>query len=98
MRGFTVLELIVTLVILGVLAGVSALAFPAPEPARIEVSLRALEAARTEAIRTGRPVEWQQDTVAVRFLPDGSSSGGRIRLEGHIYAVDPLTGGVREAR
>jgi prepilin-type N-terminal cleavage/methylation domain-containing protein len=98
MRGFTVLELMVSLVILGVLTGLSALAFRARESTVIEVSLRTLGAARTEAIRTGRPVEWEQDTVAMRFLPDGSSSGGRITLQGHVFAIDPLTGGIHEAR
>jgi prepilin-type N-terminal cleavage/methylation domain-containing protein len=97
-RGFTLVELLATLAILGLGAGVAALALPSLRPAPGSEVLRSLDSARTAAVRSGRAVVWRQDTVAVRFLPDGSSSGGSIRLDTLMITVDPLTGAARAAR
>ena len=97
-RGFTLVELLATLAILGLGAGVAALALPSLQPAPGSEVLRALHAARATAVRSGRAVVWRRDTVAVRFLPDGSSSGGSILLDSLVIWVDPLTGTARAAR
>lgn len=97
-RGFTLVELLAVLAILGVGAGVAALALPSLQPPPGSDVLRALEAARAAAVRSGRAAVWRQGTVAVRFLPDGSSSGGRIAVDSLVIWVDHLTGTARAAR
>lgn len=89
-RGMTLIELLVTLAVLGVLAGAAAFAFRPSAPPAADP----LADGRTAAIREGRPrVVLSRDTTSlplrttrVRFLPDGRALGpGR----------DPLTGLVR---
>ena len=97
-RGFTLLEMMVTVAILGLLSSLLALAIRSlREPPQQEV-FAALAVAREDAIRTGRAVVWRRDGAAVRFLPNGSSSGGRISAETRVVVIDPLTGGVRESK
>lgn len=96
--GFTLVELLAVLAILGVGAGVAALALPSLQPPPGSDVLRTLETARATALRSGRAVVWRRDTVTVRFLPDGSSSGGRIAVDSPVIWVDPLTGTARAAR
>lgn len=97
-RGFTLVELLAVLAILGVGAGVAALALPSLQPPRGSAVLTSLAAARAEAVRSGHAVVWRRDTVVVRFLPDGSSSGGHIPADSLVIVVDPLTGDIRAAR
>ena len=97
-RGFTLVELLAALTVLGLGAGVAALALPTLRPTPEGAVLRSLAAARDSAIRTGSPVVWQRDSVRVRFLPDGVNSGGRIALDGVTLEVNPLTGVVHVAR
>jgi prepilin-type N-terminal cleavage/methylation domain-containing protein len=97
-RGFTLVELLAVLAILGVGAGLAALALPSLQPPPGSDVLRSLAAARATAVRSGRAVVWRQGTVAVRFLPDGSSSGGSVLLDSLVIWVDPLTGATRAAR
>jgi len=96
--GFTLVELLATLAILGLGAGVAALALPSLQPPSGSEVFRSLHAARATAVRSGRAVVWRRDTVAVRFLPDGSSSGGRLLLDSLVIWVDPLTGTARATR
>jgi prepilin-type N-terminal cleavage/methylation domain-containing protein len=96
-RGFTLAELLAALTVLGLGAGVAALALPTLRPTPEGAVLRSLAAARDSAIRTGIPVVWQRDSVRVRFLPDGVSSGGRIALARDTLLVDPLNGAVHVA-
>ncbi|PYO69944.1 MAG: hypothetical protein DMD69_01310 [Gemmatimonadetes bacterium] len=96
-RGVTLMELLAVLLILGLLVGVSGLALGALRSPRVAKSVRALEAARTKAIRTGNAALVRVDSVAVSFLPDGSSSGGTI-VDGVVVVVDPLTGAVHAIR
>ena len=97
-RGFTLVELLAVLAILGVGAGVAALALPSLQPPPASEVLRALSDARAEAIRGGHAVVWRRDTIAIRFLPDGSSSGGSIPADSFVIVVDPLTGAARAER
>jgi prepilin-type N-terminal cleavage/methylation domain-containing protein len=97
-RGFTLVELLATLAILGLGAGLAALALPSLQPAPGSEVFRSLHAAQATAVRSGRAVVWRRDTVAVRFLPDGSTSGGRIAVDSVVIWVDPLTGTSRATR
>lgn len=92
------MEVIVVLAILGLMAGLSGLALASLQPPRGSVCVRELRSARSEAIRTGRPVRTvlSADTVtncsvlrASLFLPDGRAIGTE---------VDPLTGAPRADR
>ncbi len=80
-------ELLVVIAILGLIIGVSGLAFTSLRaPARSERTRGAL-AARAQAIREGRPVAFPFGVPRTRpsalFLPDGRVIG---------TGVDPLTG------
>ena len=97
-RGFTLLEMMVTLAILGLLTAVTGLAVRSLRPSPQQHLLQELAAAREEAIRSGRSVVWHLDSNTVRFLPNGSSSGGRVTAGAGTVAVDPLTGGIRDPR
>ena len=111
MNGFSLLELIV---VLAIVAAVSAVAAPHLSGAVRAASLTAgarelaasLRAARSEAVVQRREVAFvprrdprlAADAPAIRFFPDGSSSGGRLTLRAdgrsaHVE-VDWLTGRV----
>jgi len=139
-RGFTLLELIVTLVVLAVAVGLVA-----PTIGRSTETLRARDEvagfsatfrhAREQAITTREPytvavnptnrlvivttgedeVRWTRTlssrvdiraetpgSLAVRFEPQGTSSGGEYRLSSdkitYRVTVDPVTGRVRNQR
>jgi prepilin-type N-terminal cleavage/methylation domain-containing protein len=85
--GFTLLEVLVVLVILGLIMGMSGLAFVGLRAPRQSTWAGALRRARSEAIHTGRPVSIGGNhaplTTHVRFLPDGRAIG---------VGADPLTG------
>ena len=86
-RGFTLVEVIVVVAILGLVAGMSGLAFVGLRSPRQSERVRDLWCARAEAIRTGQPVLTGDNrasrTAHVLFLPDGRAIGS---------GVDPLTG------
>ncbi len=95
--GFTLVDLIVVVAIMGLLYGVSALAFTTLRAPGGSAWARELRRARTEAIRTGAPVR--------ACLPQ-SPSGGRDCLRGPLFlpdsraigpAADPLTGAPLDA-
>lgn len=90
--GFTLMEVIVVVAILGLVFGVSGLAFTSLRAPRASVWVTALRHARAESIRTGRPIRAvvpvnsgseRTALLAVLFLPDGRAVGP---------SVDPLTG------
>ncbi len=91
-RGFTLVELLAALAVLGVGLAVTGLALGALRPAAGSDAIRAVLTARTSAVRSGRPVTWRKDTLTIRFLPDGSSSGGRVVVDTVVLVVDRLTG------
>jgi prepilin-type N-terminal cleavage/methylation domain-containing protein len=86
-RGFTLLEAMVVLVILGLIVGMSGLAFVGLRAPRESNLAGELRRARSEAIQTGRPVSIGANhaphTTHVLFLPDGRAVGPD---------ADPLTG------
>ncbi len=89
--GFTLLEVVVVLVILGLVLGISGLALASLKAPRESERIRALRAARAEAIRTGRPVRTVTNHSPLPtplFLPDGRALGP---------GVDPLTGAPRDS-
>lgn len=96
-RGFTLLEMMLVLTVLGLLLALAPLAIP-PSDRRLAADvLASLRAARERAIVGGQPAVWRRDSTTVRFLPDGSSSGGRVTAGEIPLLVDPLTGGIHEA-
>ena len=83
-RGFTMLEVMVSLVLVSIATAVAALAMR--EDSIPEDRSTALREARLQAVETGVPVVVRIDTVVpspILFLPDGRAIG----LE-----VSPLTG------
>ena len=89
MRGATLVELLVVLLVLGVMAGVSSAAVTSLRRSPESEWRRMLDQARAAAIRSGNAVTVStgQGRV-VRFLPDGRAIG-----EG----LDPFTGQVLDA-
>ena len=85
--GFTLLEVMVVLVVLGLMVGVSGLAFVGLRAPRESNLAGELRRARREAIQTGRPVSTggahAPFTTHVLFLPDGRAIGS---------GADALTG------
>ncbi len=98
MRGHTVVELIVALVVLGVALGVAGLAVRGLETSEEAEIVRALHAARARAIVSGQPAVYAARGNTVRFAPDGSAQGGPILTDSMAALVDPVTGEVRLAR
>jgi prepilin-type N-terminal cleavage/methylation domain-containing protein len=84
----TLIELLVVLVLLGLIFTISGLGLASLSPSRESVGIRALEAARAQAIRAGVPVGVGGDSAAVLFLPDGRALGP---------GIDHLTGNPRAA-
>jgi len=91
-RGFTLVEVIVVVALLGLIAGMSGLAFVGLRSPRESERVRDLWRARAEALQTGRPVIAGDNrglrTAHVLFLPDGRAIGS---------GVDPLTGALIDA-
>lgn len=89
--GVTLAELMVVIVILGVMAGVTAVAFARREPvAAANPTLASIAAARAEAIRSGKPEtiglgSGDSRSIATAY-PDG-----RVVTNASV-AIDPLTG------
>jgi prepilin-type N-terminal cleavage/methylation domain-containing protein len=86
--GMTLVELIVVVALLGLVFGVSGLAFSSLRLPRHAAWLVALRRARAQAIETGRPVRavLPQNSGLLPgplFLPDGRAIGA---------GADPLTG------
>lgn len=98
MRGFTLVEMIMVVAVLGILAAVSAMGWRARSPSADADILRQLADARAMAIRAGHPTVWRLDTLRIVFFADGSSSGGRVMNRGMRIDVDILTGLARAPR
>jgi prepilin-type N-terminal cleavage/methylation domain-containing protein len=84
MRGTTLVELMVVLLILGLIGGLTSLALGTLKSRAVSERARALGQARAAAIRSGKAVSVPDDSgEVIRFLPDGRAIG---------RGVDPLTG------
>ncbi len=95
-RGFTLIEILVVLVIMGLILSLVALEYgglPGRETPG-DVWAARLRATRDQAVRMGRvrTLSPPQGGDAVYFYPDGASSGGMILLPGERLVVDPVTG------
>jgi len=90
--GFTLLEVTVTLALLGLLfglIGVSMVTLESPPQAAVS---RELAAARRVAVRTGVPVTLAFASDTVTLYPDGSATGARVRDSVGAWRIDPWTG------
>ena len=96
-RGFTLFEMMVAVLVLGLLATFSSLSVRSLDAGPGAEVVRDLRATRAQAVREGEARLWRRGERAIRFLPDGSSSGGVVRTAGKTFVIDPVTGGVREA-
>ena len=84
MRGATLVELMLVLLILGLITGISSLAMGSLKSPTVSEHARTLSQARAAAIRSGKAVSVSgEGGDVVRFLPDGRAAG---------RGVDPLTG------
>lgn len=94
-RGFTLIELMVVLVIVGLALSLAALEYgtlPGQGDPR-DIWATRLNDARNQAMRRGRVVALTppQGGEAILFYPDGASSGGEIVLPEGRLVVDPVT-------
>lgn len=89
--GYTLVEVIVVLALIGLVVGIGGLALASLKVPRESESVRAMRDARTKAIRTGDPVSLTitapdtglNERTTHLFLPDGRAIGP---------GLDPLTG------
>jgi prepilin-type N-terminal cleavage/methylation domain-containing protein len=94
-RGMTMIEVVVTLSILGVLFGLVAVSTVVLEPPPEADVPRRVGEARREAMRMGAPVTVTFDSlVPVTLYPDGSATLARVADSTGAWRVDPWTGAV----
>ena len=89
--GVTLAELMVVIVILGVMAAVTGIAFARRAPVPVaDARVAAVEAARAESIRSGRP-------ATIRVEVDGEPWLATLHPDGRVVTdaplgIDPLSG------
>lgn len=95
-EGFTLVEMLVVLVVLGIATGVVGLAAAAlDQPSERDAAWRIAEA-RAEAIRSGSAVTVEfPGSAQVTLRADGSATGARIWDGERYWRVDPWTGEAR---
>jgi general secretion pathway protein H len=98
-RGFTLLELIVVIAILGVVVGLVTLSTAPAEHRRLAEELERLAAlfrlAQDEALISGQAITWQADANGYRFYtPDGvrgeKNSDDPLRPRNWTFEVDSI--------
>lgn len=81
-RGFTLLELLVVIVILGIVAGMVSLSVAPGEQRRMTHEVDRLAAlfrlAHDESRISGQPITWRADTDGYQFVVDGGLRGDDI--------------------
>jgi prepilin-type N-terminal cleavage/methylation domain-containing protein len=95
-RGVTLVELLVTLVILGVIAGVTVLAVRRMDPPRADDPRTIIADTLRAVLASGRP-------TVVRIMTDSGPASATIRADGGIVAdsvlgVERFTGAPNRAR
>jgi hypothetical protein len=91
MRGVTVIEVVVTVLVLSLLTGLAATAVGSLRRPPVEPWRAAVVRARDSAIRTGQPVVLNRDSGYRAFLlPDGRAIGpGLDALTGEVTSAPP---------
>lgn len=80
-QGTTLVELVVSLAILGLTAGIAGFAIQSLKPRDESTTMQAISRARGEALELGRPVRLMVDSLGAAephvmlFLPDGRVMG-----------------------
>jgi hypothetical protein len=91
----TLVEVVVTLSLLGVLFGLVAVSTVVLEPPAEAMIPRRIAAARREALHAGVPVTLAFDGgTHVTLYPDGSATPARVADSAGAWRVDPWTGAV----
>jgi prepilin-type N-terminal cleavage/methylation domain-containing protein len=95
-QGVTLIELIVTLAILGIIGGVTVLAVRRIDQPRRDDPRTIFADSLRVVLASGRP-------VVVRVLTDSGPASGTVRADGSIIAdsvlgIEPLTGAPNRAR
>lgn len=90
-QGFTLAELMVVIVILGVMAGITGVAFATTAPVPVsDAGFVLLAAMRDSAVRSGRVVTGQLELPGAEYLVTAFPDG-RVATDAPV-AVDPLSG------
>ncbi len=91
--GVTLVELIVVIAMLGVIAGVTGVAFTRARPVRsIDANAAIVAAARDSALRTGRAVTLQVSALGARRSAEFTAyPDGRVIADSSL-GIDELTG------
>lgn len=91
-RGFTLLELLVVLVIIGLATAGVSLALPDANPLERDAQRLAalLESARSQARATGTPVEWRSTARGFEFGGTGRPIGSDETLSARDWLADGL--------
>lgn len=90
-HGFTLAELIVVIVILGVMAAITGIAFTAKAPLPlVDPGFVLLAAARDSAVRSGRVVTMQLEMLGGEYLVTGFPDG-RVESDAPVV-MNPLSG------
>ncbi len=82
------MELLVVLVLLGILAGVSAGSLTSLREPSADAQTKAVRRARVQAVQRGTSVLLQADSTWTRFLPDGRVLRGDSRVADTSMAED----------
>ena len=92
MRGYTLIELLVALVIVSVLATSIALALPDPQPARQAESIRAwhreAQTLATRAMADGRALAWEVGVVEAQVIDEVSRAPLPLAAGLQVAALD----------
>ncbi|MFL5493502.1 MAG: Tfp pilus assembly protein FimT/FimU [Gemmatimonadales bacterium] len=88
-RGATLVELMVTLLLIGVLTGLGAATLGARRPTQRSLRDQAFDRGRLDAARSGRAVRVTAAGSEAYFLPDGRAVGaGLDYLTGEVIDAD----------
>lgn len=92
MRGYTLIELLVALVIVSVLATSIALTLPDPQPARQAESVRAwqreAQTLATRAMADGRALAWEIGVREARVIDEATRAPLPLAAGLHVAALD----------
>jgi general secretion pathway protein H len=100
-RGFTLVEMLVVLMIMGLLLGLVSISAAPDDKARLGMEVERLaqlmDMAVNESRLTGRPIAWTSDGLSYRFWRL-SEAAGWLPIDGELLRVRNLPPGMRLSR